>query len=62
MRKLRVAMLVHWSLIPPEDIQSPDDPRIKKCNTEYDVKTALLKLGHEVRIIGVWDEIGRAHV
>ncbi|MEK6770965.1 MAG: ATP-grasp domain-containing protein, partial [Pseudomonadota bacterium] len=57
MRKLRVAMLVHWSLIPPEDIQSPDDPRIKKCNTEYDVKTALLKLGHEVRIIGVWDEL-----
>ncbi|MEK7839589.1 MAG: D-alanine--D-alanine ligase, partial [Pseudomonadota bacterium] len=57
MRKLRVAMLVHWSLIPPEDIQSPDDPRIKKCNTEYDVKTALLKLGHEVRVIGVWDEL-----
>ena len=57
MRKLRVAMLVHWSLIPPEDIQSPNDPRIKKCNTEYDVKTALLKLGHEVRIIGVWDEL-----
>ena len=57
MRKLRVAMLVHWSLIPPEDIQSPNDPRIKKCNTEYDVKTALLKLGHEVRVIGVWDEL-----
>lgn len=57
MRKLRVAMLVHWSLIPPEDIQSPDDPRIKKCNTEYDVMTALLKLGHEVRVIGVWDEL-----
>jgi len=57
MRKLRVAMLVHWSLIPPEDIQSPSDPRIKKCNTEYDVKTALQKLGHEVRVIGVWDEL-----
>ncbi len=57
MRKLRVALLVHWSLVPPEDIQSPNDPRVKKCNTEYDVKTALLKLGHEVRVIGVWDEL-----
>ncbi len=57
MRKLRVAMLVHWSLVPPEDVQGSDDPRIEKCQTEFDVKQALLKLGHEVQIVGVYDDL-----
>ena len=49
-------MLVHYPLIPPEDIQA-DDPQIEKFQSEYDVKMALLRLGHEVRIIGVYDEL-----
>jgi len=57
MRKLRVAMLVHWSLVPPEDVQSIDDPRVEKCQSEYDVKQALLRLGHEVQIVGVYDDL-----
>jgi D-alanine-D-alanine ligase len=57
MRKLRVAMLVHWSLVPPEDVQSSDDPRVEKCQSEYDVKQALLRLGHDVQIVGVYDDL-----
>jgi D-alanine-D-alanine ligase len=56
MKKLRVMMLVHDSLVPPEDL-SVDDPRVEKFRTEYDVKQALRKLGHEVRVVGVYDDI-----
>lgn len=56
MKKLRVMMLVHDSLVPPEDL-SADDPRIEKFRTEYDVKQALVKLGHEVRVVGVYDDV-----
>ena len=57
MRKLRVLMLVHYTLVPPEDITDGDDPRIEKYQTEYDVKIALLSLGHEVTIVGVYDDL-----
>lgn len=57
MNKLRVLMLTHTNLIPPEDITDRDDPRLNDCRSEYDVKTALLHLGHEVRIVGIEDDI-----
>ena len=56
MKKLRVLMLVHYSLVPPEDIQE-GDPRIEKFQSEYDVKMALARLGHEVRAVGVYDDL-----
>lgn len=57
MRKLRVMMLVHYSLVPPDDLHAKDDPRMEKFRTEYDVKTALTRLGHEVRVVGVYDDL-----
>jgi D-alanine-D-alanine ligase len=57
MRKLRVVMLVHWSLVPPEDLHDTEDPRMTKFRTEFDVKSALLALGHEVRVIGIHDDV-----
>lgn len=57
MKKLRVMMLTHTYLIPPDDVVDRDDPRLKNCNTEYDVREALLSLGHEVKIIGIDDDI-----
>ncbi len=57
MRKLRVLMLVHYSLVPPDDLEGDDDPRIEKFQTEYDVKNALINLGHDTRIIGVYDDL-----
>ncbi len=58
MKKLRVMMLVHYTLVPPEDLKTKDDPRMEKYRTEYDVKTALLALGHEVQVVGVYDDLG----
>jgi len=58
MRKLRVLMLVHYTLVPPDEIE-PDDPRIETFQTEYDVKTTLLQLGHEVQVIGVYDDLAQ---
>jgi D-alanine-D-alanine ligase len=57
MRKLRVIMLVHWSLVPPDDLHDASDARAEKCRTEFNVKTALLALGHDVRIVGVHDDV-----
>ncbi|HCU52725.1 MAG TPA: D-alanine--D-alanine ligase [Gammaproteobacteria bacterium] len=56
MKKLRVMMLVHYTLVPPDDI-SPDDPRVETMQTEYDVKMTLMRLGHDVRVIGVYDDL-----
>jgi D-alanine-D-alanine ligase len=55
-KRLRVLLLVHYSLIPPEDL-TIDDPRIETFRTEYDVKTTLNELGHEVMIIGAHDDL-----
>ncbi len=57
MKKQRVMMLVHTTLVPPEDLTSAKDPRMEKYRTEYDVKQALLKLGHEVRVVGMYDDL-----
>jgi len=56
-RKLRVMMLVHSTLVPPEDLADPGDPRMETFRTEYDVKQALTALGHEVRVVGVYDDL-----
>jgi D-alanine-D-alanine ligase len=57
MKKLRVMMVVHYTLVPPDDLQDKNDPRMKKFRTEYDVKNALLNLGHEVQVVGVYDDL-----
>ena len=57
MKKLRVMMVVHYTLVPPEDLRDKNDPRMEKYRTEFDVKTALLGLGHEVQVVGVYDDL-----
>jgi D-alanine-D-alanine ligase len=57
MKKLRVMMVVHYSLVPPEDLRDKNDPRVAKYRTEFDVKQALLALGHEVQVVGVYDDL-----
>jgi D-alanine-D-alanine ligase len=57
MNKLRVMMLMHSELVPPEDLIDKNDSRMEKFRTEYDVKNALLSLGHEVKIVPVTDEV-----
>lgn len=57
MKKLRVMMLVHYTLVPPEDLKAKDDPRLEKFRTEFDVKNALSTLGHDVQVVGVYDDL-----
>lgn len=57
MKKLRIMMLVHPEMEPLAHLTDPADPEYLKRETEIDVKRALLKLGHEVRVITVHDEL-----
>ena len=50
-------MLTHAYMLPPDDLKSRDDPRIESYRTEFDVREALTKLGHEVTLVGLNDDI-----
>lgn len=50
-------MLTHAYMIPPDNLDNRDDPRIESCRTEFDIREALLSLGHEVTIVGLDDDI-----
>lgn len=57
MKRLRILVLMHKDLVPPENLngQKPDQAEWK---TEYDVVSTLRKLGHEVRPLGVKSDLG----
>ena len=55
---MKVVLLVHTDLIPPEDIIEKDLDWSKVAwSTEYDVKKALLGLGYDLRILGVSESL-----
>jgi D-alanine-D-alanine ligase len=56
--KLRVLALVHRHLIPPEKVEEGTDLTSVPWRTEYDVITTLTAMGHEVRTLGVHDDLG----
>ena len=56
-RPLRVAMIVHESLQPPETLEGLDKKDAEAMVTEYDVREGLRRLGHEVHVIGLYDEL-----
>ncbi len=58
MSKLRVLALVHRHLIPPETIEEGTDITAAPWRTEYDVVSTLTAMGHEVRVLGVHDDLG----
>lgn len=58
MRKLRVLVLMHESLVPPDTMEGFSDEEILEWKTEYDVVTTLTDLGHQVLPLGVYDDLG----
>lgn len=58
MRKLRVLLLVHEDLVPPESLEGHKPADIMKWRTEYDVAQGLSDCGHEVRVLGVRSDLG----
>jgi D-alanine-D-alanine ligase len=57
MKKLRTLVVVHASLIPPENLEGHAEKEIEQWRTEYDVISTLRQRGHDVRCIGVLDSL-----
>ena len=55
--KLRVAVLMHEGLIPPETLEGVEDKEKAPWRTEYDVITTLRKMGHEVFPVGLHSDL-----
>jgi D-alanine-D-alanine ligase len=56
MKKLRVLVLTHPDLAPPDVISSLTPKQLFEIKTEVDVITTLRRLGHDVHVLGVqWE-------
>ncbi len=56
-KKLRVIVLMHEDLIPPETLENVENKEGELWRTEFDVVSTLRKMGHEVRPVGVRSEL-----
>jgi D-alanine-D-alanine ligase len=57
MKKLRVLVLMHESLVPPAALTGYTPQQIEEWKTEYDVMAFLREAGHEVRALGLYDNL-----
>ncbi|MEQ1579663.1 MAG: D-alanine--D-alanine ligase [Steroidobacteraceae bacterium] len=57
MKPLRVLVLMHESLVPPDTLKGYSEREIDEFKTEYDVVEYLRKSGHEVRALGLGDNL-----
>ena len=57
MKKLRVVVLTHEELMPPESLEGHDEKEIETWKTEFDVIETLREEGHEVRVLGLGAEL-----
>lgn len=57
MKPLRVLVLVHPELIPPDSSKGFSEQEINEWKTEYDVVRTLRGAGHDVKPLGVADEL-----
>lgn len=57
MKPRRVLVLVHPDLVPPESTKGYSEQEINEWKTEYDVVRTLRAAGHDVRPLGVHDEL-----
>ncbi len=57
MKPLRVLVLMHPDLVPPDSLDGRSDKEIFAWKTEYDVVSTLRAAGHEVRPLGVQHEL-----
>src|SRR5215204_3259527 len=57
MKRVRILALVHDHLVPPEDTTGIDILEAE-WKMEYDVIETLREMGHEVRVLGIHDDLG----
>jgi D-alanine-D-alanine ligase len=58
-KKLRVLVLVHEDLVPPDTLDGLSEKKAAELKTEFDVVHTLREMGHDVRPLGVWDDLGK---
>jgi D-alanine-D-alanine ligase len=56
--KRRILVMMHETLVPPESLAGLSDKEITPIKSEYDVTSALRRMGHEVRPLGVASDLG----
>ncbi len=56
-KKLRVLMLVHEDLVPPDDLSTLSESAFDRIKTECDILDALANLGHDTHPLGVRDAV-----
>ena len=57
MKPLRILVLLHPDLMPPDSLKGFSNQEINLWKTEYDVVSTLRKAGHDVRPLGVQHEL-----
>jgi D-alanine-D-alanine ligase len=57
MRRVRVLVLLHPDLMPPDSLKGYSEQEIHNWKTEYDVVSTLRGNGHDVRPLGVTNEL-----
>src|SRR5262249_26065443 len=57
MKRPRVLVLLHPNYMPPDSLKGKSGQEINNLKTEYDVVSTLRACGHEVRPLGVQDEL-----
>ena len=57
-KKLRVMVLCHEDLVPPDSIDDLTAKEVAPFKTEWDVISTLKKMGHEVSPVGVYNNLG----
>jgi len=57
-KKLRLMVLCHEDLVPPDSIEGLSAKEVHPYKTEWDVISTLKKIGHEVYPVGVYNNLG----
>ena len=56
-KKLRILALVREGLVPPDTLGKFDDENPPEWKVEFDVVNTLKEMGHDVKAIGVFDDL-----
>jgi D-alanine-D-alanine ligase len=54
----RILMLVREGLVPPDTLEGCSEEDYDKWKMEYDIAATLKRMGHDVQVIGVFDDLG----
>jgi D-alanine-D-alanine ligase len=57
MKRLRILVLVHETLVPPESLDGVQEQDAAEFRTEFDVTSCLRGMGHDVRLVGIGDSL-----